>query len=246
MIDNILEFNNALIRLKWKHLDLSYDQLRINCDRFIGLGMYNRLIYKVISIEKSLSKVNTEDIYDRFYDIWDRLRDYEGHKSVFKAVTYKSYYEDKWTGFMTVENFDRKFILAELMLSIMQPTLSRRVTQEEISVEDSKYNCVNFKRYEHLYKSATFDYFRDKCLEKYSINAVLDSFVPSVVIYIDLEYNNYNTFSSKWFENEADEILKYEVLPNLDYYSVIWRYSEDGKFKIDRNITDYSIKILLN
>ena len=238
-------------------------------DIFIGPGWYDKIDKYVNNMFDSMSKVDTDYVYDRLYDIWDEIPNKE--KNVFCAVSsgsYKSISEPKsrrFNGYMTVMEFtDRnKFnIICNIIIDIIYPTLNIdsgknsiiiRESDEEVYVTDSKYNCENFNI--SYYKNVMNDLVKSERslgqhtidgFSKYSPDNILSMYVPSIIINIGgHNAHRTGTINLLKLESDIDDILP-TILPTIDYDEVIFDMSRGTRrFDEDRDIHEYTFKILL-
>jgi hypothetical protein len=151
----------------------------------------------------------------------------------------------------SIDTTNRNRIIIHIIKEIVYPTLRTnfpqdglRTTKEEIYVTDKKHQCKNFdpKNYPVI---SGFDIVKK---EKYSVDKVLDMYIPAVVIEIGGHNNPHLTgyMNLKKLEADIDEVLP-SILPDLDYKEVVFDLSrQDRQFSDDQNFDQYTLKILLN
>jgi hypothetical protein len=182
---------------------------------------------------------------------------------------------NKYNGLVTVKNKDSKDrlrIIIHILKDIVFPTLyigtwpnmMLRQSDGSYYVTDKKWQCQNFNIDDYqemgIKSGAEFDtddykgrkvtiYQHDIDKKKqYSIDKIISMYVPAVVIEIG---NRDNSIASgginlKKIELMIDDALE-SVLPTLDYKEVVFDMARfDRQFDDDKDIYDYTVKILLN
>lgn len=182
---------------------------------------------------------------------------------------------NRYNGLITIRKKDERDklrIIIHILKEIIYPTLNiggypsyfLRQSDESYYVTEPKWQCQNFNIDDYkefgIYTGATFetdDYKGRKVTiydtdinkkRKYSIEKIIDMYVPVVIIEIGNRDNSLSTggINLKNIESMIDDTLE-SILPTLDYKEVIFDHARfDRVFSDDTDIYDYTIKILLN
>lgn len=264
---SIFQFSNDLHYYSENKLDKS--EIKKWTDHFVGDGWYDIIDKYLTKAWDSMKKVDVDTINDRLYDIWDELPS-DKDNWVTTAIIYGDYekinepVKRKYSGTMPVVNLDSEerylMIMKDIIRAILQPTFKMggykdevyiRQTEAEEYVTDKKFQCVNFDIMNHeIVFNSDVVHKRKYDLQKlrnYSPANILSMYVPCV--YIDIGRNRdthrTGTMNLKKLESDFDEVLP-SILPTLDHDEVIFDMSrEDRRFDADRDIYDYTVKILL-
>ncbi len=181
----------------------------------------------------------------------------------------------RYNGLITVmrkDERDKMRIVVHILKEIVFPTLKigsypdmmLRQSDESYYVTEPKWQCQNFNidDYQEMgIKSGTefdADDYKDRKTrifqhdidkkKRYSIDKIIEMYVPSVVIEIGGRSESMGTgkFNLKYIESLIDEALE-SILPTLDYKEVVFDHSRFTRhFDDDQDFHDYTVKILLN
>jgi hypothetical protein len=182
---------------------------------------------------------------------------------------------NRYNGLITVSRKDERYklrIIVHILKEIIYPTLNiggypsyfLRQSDASYYVTEPKWQCQNFNIDDYkelgIYAGATFDtddykgrkvtiYDTDiNKKKKYSIEKVVEMYVPAVIIEIGNRDNSLSTGSIKLknIESMIDDALE-SILPTLDYKEVVFDHARfDRVFSDDTDVYDYTVKILLN
>lgn len=182
---------------------------------------------------------------------------------------------NRYNGLITVRNKtdrDKLRIIVHILKEIVFPTLyigsypnvMLRQSDESYYVTDKKWQCQNFNidDYQEMgikagvefdtddykgRKTSIYQHDIDK-KKRYSIDKIIEMYVPAVIIEIGNRYNSIATggINLKKMELMLDDALE-SILPTLDYKEVVFDHARfDRGFSDETDIYDYTIKILLN
>ncbi len=250
--------------------DNKLDQSEIKhwVDHFIGDGWFDIINRHLSKAWEAMKKVDIDYVNDRLYEIWDDIPT-DKDKWVTTSIIYGDYEKidepnkRKYNGTMPVSNLtDEKrylMIMNEIIRDILAPTFKLGSWKDEIYIRqdeseeyvtDKKYQCVNFNimDYEVVNSDVLSKHkYAIQKLQKYSPINILDMYVPCVLIDIGGHRDTHTsgTMNLKKLESDLDEVLP-SILPTLEYDDVIFDMSrEDRRFDDNRDIYDYTVKILL-
>jgi hypothetical protein len=275
---SIYDWFEDLKRFQWARNQKSMvneSSLKKWSDHFIGEGYWEKVKDLVDKMFVAMSKVDTDYINDRMYDVYDEI---PGSKENWTmcCVAYGDYENHnkpnnrKYNGLLSVRNpkeGDKLNIIISILKDIVNPTLSigsypsilLRRDDDQYYVTDKKWNCSNFNIDNYGIKVGDKfkgDERRDVTIHNsdinkkkdYSVDKILDMYKPCVTINIGGHGDSHLTgkMNLKKLESDIDEVLP-AILPTLDYEEVIFDSSRgDRHFDDDSDVYDYTIKILLN
>jgi hypothetical protein len=178
----------------------------------------------------------------------------------------------KYSGTITIkdpnETSRKSDIIIHIIKEIIYPTLfighpsvPLRKTKSEMFVTDSKWQCQNFDVNNYSIKVGdeienglsgrrnVTTIYDSNIKEKngYSVEKIISLYKPCLLVVVETERNGaYNTgnFSLSKIESLYDDILL-EILPSLDYESVIWDKARGVRKFEDDDLDDYTLKIIL-
>jgi hypothetical protein len=274
----IYDWFEDLKRFQWSQNQksmVSESSLKKWSDQFIGEGYWEKIKDLVDKMFIAMSKVDTDYINDRMYDVYDEIPDGKENWTMC-CVAYGDYENHdkpnnrKYNGLLSVpkpKEGDKLNIIISILKDIVNPTLTIgypsyviRQSDEQFYVTDKKWQCKNFNIDDYGIKDG-FEYPSDNRRgkgnvyssdidkkKKYSIDKILDMYKPCVTINIGGYGDSHLTgkMNLKKLESDIDEVLP-AILPTLDYEEVIFDSSRgDRHFDDDSDVYDYTIKILLN
>jgi len=277
MYYSIYDWFEDLKRYQWsKNQKSMVNESSLNkwCDYFVGDGYWGKIKDLVDKIFISLSKVDTEYINDRMYDVYDEIPSGK-EKWTMCCVAYGGYENHdkpnkvKYNGAIYIKNpkdGDKLDIIIHILKEIVSPTLTIgypsyviRQSDEQFYVTDKKWQCKNFNIDDYGIQDG-FEYKTDdrrgkgnvyssdiKNKKDYSIDKILDMYKPCIAINIGGYQDAHSTgkMNMRKLESDIDEVLP-SILPTLDYEEVIFDSSRgDRRFDDDIDIYEYTIKILL-
>lgn len=257
---------------QWNKIKISESELQKWTDHFIGYGWYSKISEKIDDMNRSLSKPDYDEIWDRFYDLWDSISE-----DMIKTVSpcyiyggYERYYENsngKYNGtIFPTKVGDKKTLTMHIIKEILYPTLyigypsvPLRRSKDEIYVTDPKWQCQNFDINNYSIRSGQdikngevgrrgITHIYDDDINKrkiYSPKNVLEMYKPA--IYIGFEPKNIGSgskFSLRKIEGIIDDVMDV-VLPQLDYEDIIWDYSRGSRLFKEDDFSEYRLKIIL-
>ena len=274
----IYDWFEDLKRYKWAQNQksmVSESSLKKWSDQFIGEGYWEKIKDLVDKMFIAMSKVDTDYINDRMYDVYDEIPESKD-KWTMCCVAYGDYENHdkpnnrKYNGLLSVpkpKESDKLNIIISILQDILNPTLRigsypsvfLRRDDDQYYVTDKKWNCANFDIDNYGFRSGdSFETSEGKNSvihnsdidkkKKYSVDKILDMYKPCVTINIGGYSDSHLTgkMNLKKLELDIDEILP-SILPTLDYEEVIFDSSRgDRHFDDDTDINNYTIKILLN
>ena len=274
----IYDWFEDLKRYKWNQNQksmVSESSLKKWSDQFIGEGYWEKVKDLVDKMFIAMSKVDTDYINDRMYDVYDEIPSSKD-KWTMCCVAYGDYENHdkpnnrKYNGLLSVpkpKESDKLNIIISILQDIISPTLNiggypsvfLRRDDDQYYVIDKKWNCANFDIDNYGFRSGdSFETSEGKNSvihnsdidkkKKYSVDKILDMYKPCVTINIGGYSDSHLTgkMNLKKLELDIDEILP-SILPTLDYEEVIFDSSRgDRHFDDDTDINNYTIKILLN
>lgn len=240
-----------------KRNKFSLDELKENCDHFVGDGWFKKISDKVDWIIKSCDKVNLKDVELRLYDdLYDNISLYIEKTLSFCILSgdYDRYDEEndrKYSSthfFLSGMKHQRKYIISDIIRDVIYPTLFIddiliRNTEESQYVTDSKWNCSNFdiKNYNIIDQNN----YIIKQKSKYTTEKVVDMFKPAIVCRLEGDYGKeYTKMNMDKIEGYMDEALEC-ILPTIDYEAVIFDYSRYKRQFENKDTYDYTLKIIL-
>jgi hypothetical protein len=262
---SIFQFSNDLHYHSENKLDKS--EIKKWTNHFIGDDWYDIIDEYLTKAWEAMKKVDIDNINDRLYDIWDELPTGKD-KWVTTAIIYGDYdkinepVKRKYNGSMPIRDLDDEerynMIMKSIIRDILIPTFKIggykqevyiRQTDAEEFVTDKKFQCVNFDimNYEVVRNSDIIVKKKYELQKLRNYANVLTMFVPCVYIDIGMGRDTHRTgtINLKKLESGFDDVLP-TILPTLDHSDVIFDMSrEDRQFDDDRDIYDYSVKILL-
>lgn len=274
----IYDWFEDLKRFQWAQNQksmVSESSLKKWSDQFIGEGYWEKIKDLVDRMFVAMSKVDTDYINDRMYDVYDEIPEGK-EKWTMCCVAYGDYENHdkpnnrKYNGLLSVPNpkeGDKLNIIISILKDILNPTLRigsypsvfLRRDDDQYYVTDKKWNCANFDIDNYVIKEGDKfkgDERRDVTIHSsdirskkdYSVDKILDMYKPCITINIGGYSDSHLTgkMNLKKLESDIDEVLP-AILPTLDYEEVIFDSSR-GNRQFDDNIDiyDYTIKILLN
>ena len=274
----IYDWFEDLKRFQWSQNQksmVSESSLKKWSDQFIGEGYWEKIKDLVDRMFIAMSKVDTDYINDRMYDVYDEIPDGKENWTMC-CVAYGDYENHdkpnnrKYNGLLSVpkpKEGDKLNIIISILKDIVNPTLRigsypsvfLRRDDDQYYVTDKKWNCANFDIDNYGFKSgdsfetsegkysSIFNSDMDK-KKKYSIDKILDMYKPCVTINIGGYSDSHLTgkMNLKKLESDIDEVLP-AILPTLDYEEVIFDPSRsDRQFDDIIDVYNYTIKILLN
>jgi hypothetical protein len=240
---DIFDFTNDLKMQR----PFSEKALKMWTDYFIGEGYYDRIIKFVDDVFLVLDKIDIYSIEDRLIDFFDQ---YDHDSEVKEVILYGSYYdidEDKRTLYSgVIYTKEKSFLIKQIILDIINPTLNLRETKDEVYVRDEKWQCSNINpKIASGYTSV-----RKKYLDKYSVDNFFDLYKPGIKITLGEEFAKSGDFLPMLEVQEKFEELMPLVIEEIEYSGlklneVIYPYGGNWLTKETR-IGSYSIKILLD
>jgi len=274
----IYDWFEDLKRYQWNQNQksmVSESSLKKWSDHFIGEGYWEKIKDLVDRMFIAMSKVDTDYINDRMYDVYDEIPESK-KKWTMCCVAYGDYENHdkpnnrKYNGLLSVpkpKDSDKLNIIISILKDIVNPTLSiggypsilLRRDDDQYYVTDKKWNCANFNIDNYGIKLGDKfkgDERRDVTIyssdinkkKDYSVDKILDMYKPCVTINIGGYSDSHLTgkMNLRKLESDIDAVLP-SILPTLDYEEVIFDVSRGNRqFDDDSDIYDYTIKILLN
>lgn len=233
----------------------NYEFIKEKSEKFIGPGVYDKVLNLIDRISKSLDELDVQHVKDRLIDIRDEY--YPAQFKVYSGMMYGKNSTLSYNG-KSSRNWYLLYILHEMLrptLRFGHPARSIRNTDEEVLVNDPKYQCINFDpfKYEIFKKNipvpelnaADTNYLNyikgtpDTRTLDYKLNDFYDRYKPIVIINIKGDVN------IKQVESDFDKILP-SITANLDYSDIIWDHSRGTRrFDDNREMDEYSLKIVL-
>jgi hypothetical protein len=271
---SIYDWFEDLKGMQWSKSPDNLNSVKFWSEHFIGNGWYDKILKLVDDIHTSLQKVDTDFISDKMLEVWDQLPMYKD-KYVITSIAYGSYssidkYKDweKYSGTITIQNPNETSRKSDIIIHIIKeiiyptlfigsPSIPLRKTKSEMFVTDSKWQCQNFDVNNYSIKVGdqienglsgrrnVTTIYDSNIKEKngYSIEKIISLYKPCLLIVVDGDYNTGN-FSLSKIESLYDDILL-EILPLLDYESVIWDKARGVRKFDDDDFNDYTLKIIL-
>lgn len=235
-------------------------KVKAGSDKFIGEGIYDKVKLMVDDIVGKFEGIDLNEIESRFTYFSDH---YEKECHIFFSIlgsTYKNYYEDvderynSSRGFKT-NKIDKEIIINDIISDIISPTLRIyelgteeriRQTEEQIYVNDPKWNCVNFKIDDYIFQNKLkMQLYTKSNLKKYSVDKYLnDMYVPAIYIQIG-DYDDGMTMNLLEVEQRLDKVVD-DLLYDIPHSHIIWDSSRfKRRFDPNTNIYQYNIKFIL-
>lgn len=235
-------------------------KVKAGSDKFIGEGIYDKVKLMVDDIVEKFEGIDLNEIESRFTYFSDQ---YEKECHIFFSIlgsTYKNYYEDvderynSSRGFKT-NKINKDLIINDIISDIIKPTLRIyeigteeriRQTEEQIYVNDPKWNCVNFKIDDYIFQNKLkMQLYTKSNLKKYSVDKYLnDMYVPAIYIQIG-DYDDKMTMNLLEVEQRLDKVVD-DLLYDIPHSHIIWDSSRfKRRFDPNTNIYQYNIKFIL-
>lgn len=253
---NIYDFANSL--KGWGHYP-SITELKKYSDRFIGEGIYERVVKLVDDIFDSFSNVDMSWVRVCLDDVFDEYLEFDCRVELAvlgkDASTYysNSVYRNEYNSAIIMGDDYRKSkkrIICDILLDMINPTLRTpgtkskilRTTDEQLIVSHPKWNCVNFDIDDYITDDSLKHY---KSRQKYNIEDFFDCYKPG--IWINIKSHSYSKLINlKELEDLLDKAF-YRLLKTIDYQKVFYEIPKEGRRinPSETNMMDYTIKILL-
>lgn len=235
-------------------------KVKAGSDKFIGEGIYDKVKLMVDDIVEKFEGIDLKEIESRFTYFSDH---YEKECHIFFSIlgsNFKKYYEDvderynSSRGF-NINKINKETIINDIISDIISPTLSGteeriRQTEEQIYVNDPKWNCVNFNIDDYIFQNKLkMQLYTKSHLKKYSVDKYLnDMYVPAIYIQIG-DYDDKMSMNLLEVEQRLDSVLDKrgtDILFDISYSHIIWDSSRfKRRFDPNTNIYQYNIKFIL-
>jgi hypothetical protein len=235
-------------------------KVKSGSDKFIGEGIYDKVKLMVDDIVGKFEGIDLNEIESRFTYFSDH---YEKECHIFFSIlgsTYKNYYEDVDERYNSSRVFktnkiNKEIIINDIIGDIINPTLriyqlgteeNIRQTEEQIYVNDPKWNCVNFKIDDYIFQNKLkMQLYTKSNLKKYSVDKYLnDMYVPAIYMQIG-DYDDKMTMNLLEVEQRLDKVVD-DLLYDIPHSHIIWDSSRfKRRFDPNINIYQYNIKFIL-
>jgi hypothetical protein len=235
-------------------------KVKILSDKFIGEGIYDKVKLMVDDIFEKFEGINLNELEMRFTEFSDY---YEKECSIFFIILvsnlrdYDKEIDERYNssrGF-NKNRMNKESFINDIIRDIIQPTLKVyeigteqriRQSEEEIYVNDPKWNCVNFNIDDYISKNdlKMFAPLR-RDLRSYSVDKYLnDMYVPALNIKIG-NYSDGMTMKLNEIEERLDSTIGNTIF-DIPHSDIIW---DSARFKrrFDPNIDiyEYNVKVIL-